>query len=155
MAAPVKISFANNPAFVKTANRTDICDAVYYEPIHPISFQTRIERQATDITEVEKERKDSKTVFYLFGFIPLGTTFTYKLETQTVNTVSHFCEITPEMNEWVHSIKLYCCDSIRHQGKVNFLPTEDEIHTKGHVNVSPFIVEYGGITGIGWKRSST
>jgi len=155
MATPVKMSFGENPAFRKTANRTEITEAVYYEPIQPVSFHTRIVKQTSDIIEVEKERKDSKTVFYLFGFLPLGTTYTYKLETRTVNTPSYFCELTPEMNAWVDSLKPYCHDTIRHRGKVNFQPTDEEVNTKCELSVSPFIVEYGGITGIGWKRATT
>jgi hypothetical protein len=153
MATPVMKSFAHNPAFTKTAHRTAFAQAIYYEPIQPVSFRTRVERQTSDTLEVEKEIKDSKTVFYLFGFIPLGLTYTYKVEKQTVNTSSFFCELTTEMNAWVDSIKPYCQDLIRHRGKLEFRPTDEELNTKCELTVAPFVVEYGGMTGIGWKRS--
>lgn len=145
-------SFASNNLFKKTENRTTVSNATYYEPIVPMPFTTRIMKQITENLNIDREVKESRTVFYLFGFLPLASSTTFKMEKQVTLVSSYFCELTPEMNMWVESIKPFCQELLRNRGKVDFRPTDPELNDKKDLLVYPFIVEYAGMTGIGWRR---
>lgn len=149
---PTKKTMNEHPQFKRASQKTEPMNSVYYEQISAIPFTTRLANQITESYDIDQQVKDSSSTFYLFGLLPLGTVLTYKYMKETVKKTSYFCEMTPEMTAWVESMKPYCQDLVRNRGKLNFRPTDEEINTKADFKVYPFIVEYGGITGIGWRR---
>ena len=149
---PNKKTMNENSQFKRVSQKTEPMNAVYYEQLTATPFTTRVASQISESYDVDQQVKDSSSTFYLFGFIPFGTVTTYKYMKEKVTRTSYFCEITPEMTAWVDSMKPYCQELVRNRGKLNFRPNDEEINTKSDFKVYPFIVEYGGITGIGWRR---
>ena len=147
-----KKPMSENPAFHKTVQKGEYVNAVYYEMTSPSPFTTKVRKMETESRNVDFEVKDSRTIFYLFGFIPFGISETYKITKEKMTTTSYFCELTPEMMAWVESMKPYCLDMVRNRGRLSFRPTDEEINESKEFQVYPFLVEYGGVTGIGWRR---
>ena len=147
-----KKPLSENKEFYKTAHKTEHINATYYEMTSPIPFTTRVSRIQSETVEFDTEVKDSRSVFYLFGFLPLGGSETFKIIKEKRTVSNYFCELTPEMEAWVTSMKPYCQDLIRNRGKLAFRPTDEEITARSDIQVYPFLVEYGGVTGIGWRR---
>lgn len=141
-----------NPFFHKTHQRSEFVNARFYEPIHPVPFKTRVSKLETETHEIDSEIKVKRSAFYLFGWIPLGETVTWNFVKEKVTRTAYFCEITPEMQTWIEAMNPYFLDLVRNRGRLNFIPTDEEINTKKEFQVYPFVVEYTGISGIGWKR---
>lgn len=147
-----KKPMSENPQFYKKVQKNEQVTAVYYEMTSPIPFTTKVKKMETETHTVDSKVKDSHSVFYLFGFIPLGISETYKVTKEKMTTTTYFCELTPDMMAWVESMKPYCLDMVRNRGRLSFRPTDEEINQTKEFQVYPFLVEYGGVTGIGWRR---
>lgn len=147
-----KKELRKHPHFMKQGTTTDLLSATYYEPITPIYFTTRLVRQESESYDVNRCMKEKKSVVSLFGVIPLLSFTTYKYVKDQASRTAYYCELTPDMLAWVETMKPYLQDVVRNRGKLNFRPTDDEINTKCDLTVYPFLVEYGGVTGIGWRR---
>lgn len=147
-----KKTMKESPSFKQYHKSTEFINAVYYESKEPLCFITKVLSQKTDSHEINTEIKESKSQLYLFGFLPIGSIIHTRFVKEKVTQTFHFCDITPEMQAWIDSIKPYCQDVLRNRGKLNFRPTDEEVNLKTPIRVYPFIVEYGGMTGIGWKR---
>ena len=136
----------------KKQKRTETVSATYYEPVTPIPFTTKLDKVVSEGFEVDAKVRDSDTYYFLLGCIPIVRSVKHKYIREKRVSTSYFCEITPEMTQWIESMTPYLQENFRSRGKLQFKLTEDEIVNKTEFRVYPYIVESANFSGIAWRR---